>query len=209
MEAILNPPSRGMPFDVAAGDEEDAAIVRRCRAGDINAFGLLVERHQARVQMLVKRILGATASREDVDDLVQEIFVQAWRALPRFRGDSRFQTWICRIATNMAIKQWHKHKRGRMVVSDEDLSALDRHSLADPAPGPSEEAERSVRDRALRAAIDQLPEKQRTVMILHYFEEFTCEEIAQIIGCSVGTIWSRLHYSCGKLRRTLSWLEQS
>ena len=74
---------------------------------------------------------------------------------------------------------------------------------------PSEEAERRARDRALQAAVDALPEKQRTVVLLHYFEDYTCEEVAQMVGCSVGTVWSRLHYACRKLRGTLDWLEQS
>lgn len=188
--------------------DEDAALVRRCRRGELDAFGALVARHESRVRALVGRVLGETATPDDVDDATQDVFVQAWRALPRFRGDARFATWLYRVVTNLAIKQWHRNKRRQQVVSEEDLPEGVRAALADPAAGPSEEAQRRAQDSALRRAIDALPEKQRTVILLHYFEDYSCEEMAQIIGCSVGTVWSRLHYGCRKLRDSVAWLEQ-
>jgi len=188
--------------------DEDAALVRRCRRGELEAFGALVARHESRVRALVGRVLGVTATADDVDDATQDVFVQAWRALPRFRGDARFATWLYRVATNLAIKQWHRNKKRQQIVSEEDLPESVRVALADPAAGPSEETQRRAQDLALRRAIDALPEKQRTVILLHYFEDYSCEEMAQIIGCSVGTVWSRLHYGCRKLRDTVAWLEQ-
>lgn len=195
----------------SAGSEDiDAALAMRCRDGDMSAFGELVSRHEKRIYALVSRILGATASADDVDDTVQDVFVQAWRALPRFRGDSKFSTWLYRIATNMAIKQWHRRKRLRLTVADEELPENLRVSMmTDPSPSPADHAESQARDRALRASIDALPEKQRTVVLLHYFEDYSCEEVAQVIGCSVGTVWSRLHYACRKLRGNLEWLQQA
>jgi RNA polymerase sigma-70 factor, ECF subfamily len=194
---------------IALNEDTDAALARRCRSGDVAAFGDLVRRHEKKVHALVARILGQSATTDDIDDTVQDIFVQAWRAFPRFRGDAKFSTWLYRIATNMAIKQWHKRKRQRIVVSDEDLPESVRISVADPSIGPAEQAEFKVRDGALRSAIEALPEKQRTVVLLHYFEEYSCEEVATITGCSVGTVWSRLHYACKKLRGSLEWLQQS
>ena len=182
--------------------DEDAALVRRCRDGDLEAFGALVTRHEARVGALVRRILGVTANPEDVEDTTQDVFIQAWRALPRFRGDARFSTWLYRIATNTAIRQWQRRKRQRQRIVEEDGAA--------EAAAPSRLAEdiaRRAEGRALRAAIDGLPEKQRTVLLLHYFEDYSCEEIALVLGCSVGTVWSRLHYGCRKLRDQLRWLE--
>ena len=82
-------------------------------------------------------------------------------------------------------------------------------SAADPNPGPADQAESRVRDSALRKAIEGLPDKQRTVVLLHYFEEYSCEEVAALTGCSVGTVWSRLHYACKKLRGTLEWMQQA
>jgi RNA polymerase sigma-70 factor (ECF subfamily) len=184
-------------------DDEDAALVRQCRQGDVEAFGALVTRHEARVGALVARILGTTANTQDVEDTAQDVFVQAWRALPRFRGDARFSTWLYRIATNTAIRQWNRRKKQRQVIVEDSatVEAVAPTRLA-------EDIQRRAEGRALRAAVDALPEKQRTVLLLHYFEEYSCEEIALLIHCSVGTVWSRLHYGCRKLRDQLRWLEQ-
>jgi len=187
----------------------DALLVLRCQRGDVEAFRQLVARHDKRVYALVACVLGAGASADDVDDVAQDVFVQAWRSLPKFRSDARFSTWLHRIATNMAIKQWHRLKRNRQVVSEEELPEGVRAALADPAPGPADTAEQRARDAALRGAIDRLPEKQRTVVLLHYFENYTCEEVATLLDCSVGTVWSRLHYACRKMRGLVGWLEEA
>ncbi|MGO8673530.1 MAG: RNA polymerase sigma factor [Capsulimonadaceae bacterium] len=189
-------------------DDVDGMLARRCQTGDVGAFGLLVQRHEKKVYALVARILGQGAVIDDIEDTVQDVFLQAWRAFPRFRGDAKFSTWLYRIATNMAIKQWHRRKRHKHVVNDEDLPEAVRISVADPNPGPEEFAQGRARDTALRSAIDALPEKQRTVLLLHYFEDYSCEEVAALTGCSVGTVWSRLHYACKKLRGTLEWMQQ-
>ena len=197
MQGAICPPVIGL-----SAADEDGALVRRCKAGDVEAFGALVARHEARVGALVGRILG-TATPEDVEDTAQDVFVQAWRALPRFRGEARFSTWLYRIATNTAIRQWHRRKKQRQMTVEEGAAA--------EAVSPlrlSEDIARRAEGRALRAAVDGLPEKQRTVLLLHYFEEYSCEEIALLLGCSVGTVWSRLHYGCRKLREQLRWLDQ-
>lgn len=190
-----------------ADDDDDAAYVRRCQKGDVQAFGVLVSRHEGRVRALTARILGRTATPDDVEDATQDVFVQAWRALPRFRGDAKFSTWLYRVATNLAIRQWHRSKRRRHVVAEDDLPDAVRLVIMDPAASPSDQSERRSQDRALLAAVDALPEKQRIAVLLHYFEDYSCEEMARMIGCSVGTVWSRLLYGCRKLRGELRWLE--
>jgi len=190
----------------AVDEDMDAGLVRRCRGGDAGAYGQLVARHDKRVYALVARVLGPGATAEDVDDVAQDVFIQAWRALPKFRQDARFSTWLYRIATNMAIKQWHRNKRRAQTVSEEELPNTVRAALAILTPNPEDVAAQRARDGALRAAIDRLPEKQRTVILLHYFEEYTCEDIAALLDCSVGTVWSRLHYGCRKLRESVGWL---
>jgi RNA polymerase sigma-70 factor (ECF subfamily) len=195
---------------VAAADEDmDIILVGRCRAGDTDAFGRLVARHDKRVYALVARVLGTGAARDDVDDVAQDVFVQAWRGLPKFRQDAKFSTWLYRIATNMAIKQWHRTKRQAQTVYEEELPNTVRAALAILDGSPEDIAAQRARDKALRAAIDRLPEKQRTVVLLHYFEEYSCEEIAALLDCSVGTVWSRLHYGCRKLRETVDWLRET
>ena len=194
------------PAAASVEEDADAALVRRCRVGDTGAYGQLVARHDKRVYALVARVLGTGATADDVDDVAQEVFVQAWRVLPKFRQEAQFSTWLYRIATNMAIKEWHRIKRRAQTVSEEELPVTVREALAEQSPGPADLAELKARDGALRTAIDRLPEKQRTVILLHYFEDYTCEDIGSLLGCSVGTVWSRLHYGCRKLRQSVGWL---
>ena len=203
--------------------DEDASLVAQCQSGDISSYGNLVNRHEQRVRSIVSRILStSTDSRSshlqaaDIDDLSQEIFVQAWRALPRFRGEARFSTWLYRIAVNRALKEYNSRKKttGRIQgvpVSDDLLRHLaSTHPDPDvPDIDPESVVQQRVRDSALRSAIELLPEKQRLVVILHYFEECSCEEIAQIADCNVGTVWSRLHYACRRLQEKLSWMDPS
>ena len=193
----------------ALGIDEDAALVRRCRKGDRGAFGDLISRHDQRVYSLVARILGPAATAEDVDDVAQDVFVQAWRALPKFRNEARFSTWLYRIATNMAIRQWHRRKKLDQTILEGDLPEAVQAALADPALGPADQAVQRARDHGLRIAIESLPEKQRLVILLHYFQEQSCEDVAAILGCSVGTVWSRLYYACRKLRELAGWLEET
>ena len=188
--------------------DADAPLVARAAAGDVRAFGLLVERYQRPMTALVARM---TPNADDVDDVVQELFVRAWKGLPRFRGDAQFSTWLYRIAVNTAIKyRTRRRDENAMQVSTEDLAGgLD--SLAGGPGGEGEDpllsAERKEREALVRRAVLSLPEKQRAVVVLHYFEGRSCEEISQIVECSVGTVWSRLHYACKRLKGNLSALE--
>ena len=201
--------------------DEDSALIRRCRAGDMDAFGLLVARHERRVLAILTRILGGAdhagdvGTTVDIEDMAQEVFLQAWRALSAFRGDARFATWLYRIATNRALKEWHRVRRGSgrvqgTPVPEETLRFLAAEcGLESTICDPEKHIQDQARDVALGNAIDSLPEKQRVVILLHYFEEYSCEDIARIQGCSVGTVWSRLHYACRRLRESLYWLVSS
>jgi len=186
----------------------DTALVRRAAAGDVAAFGQLVQRYQRPMAALVSRM---TDHPDDVDDIVQELFVRAWKGLPRFRGDAQFSTWIYRVAVNTAIKH-RSRRRGETAISlsTEDLTrgadslagaadSVAPHGGADPMVA----AMRRERDTEIKAAVDALPEKQRTVVVLHYFDGHSCEEISKIVGCSLGTVWSRLHYACKRLKGVL------
>ncbi len=218
----LNDSDQAIPVHmstVAGGvqvEDEDAPLIVRCRQGDVVAFGLLVARHERRIVSIVSRILmessdiGPDASAPvDVEDIAQEVFVQAWRALPRFRGESRLATWLYRIATNRALKEWNRRRRGNGRVQGTPVPEEILRNLAAAAPtvgrslDPEQTIQARARDLALRQAIDSLPEKQRLVILLHYFEEYSCEEIAKVLECSVGTVWSRLHYACRRLREHL------
>ncbi len=184
--------------------EDDVGLVRRAKSGDLAAYGLLVERHQRSVYGIVSRMI---AGREDVDDVVQDVFVQAYRSISRFRGDSAFSTWLHSIAVNMTIRHIRKSKIRQSVSIDDPSTGFENTLESSDAEAPEDAALIEERKALVRAAVDNLPEKQRTVVVLHYFEDYSCEEIAKILNCSVGTVWSRLHYACRKLRGHLNWLE--
>lgn len=196
------PASRVLDADAAA----DAALVRRAANGDMAAFKTLVERYQRPMAALVSRMTDNT---DDVDDVVQELFIRAWKGLPRFRGDAQFSTWLYRIAVNTAIKHRSRRKMDAQSVSADALaggmeqiaSAPDAHP--DLGGDPFHAAEKNERGARIRQAVAALPEKQRVVVVLHYFEGHSCEEISQIVGCSLGTVWSRLHYACKRLKGVL------
>ena len=146
-----------------------------------------------------------------VDDILQEVFVRAWKGLPRFRGDAQFSTWLYRIAVNTAIKHRSRsnlEREHRALSTDDleggaDLWATPADAPADAGGDPWVQTERKDRDERVRRAVQNLSEKHRAVVAMHYFEGFSCEEIGRVLDCSVGTVWSRLHYACKRLKELL------
>ncbi len=181
----------------------DATLVARATAGDVSAFGELVNRHQRAVYGIVSRMVN---DRDEIDDIVQEIFVQAYRSIGRFRGDSAFSTWVYRIAVNMTIKQMKKIKLRQASSLDDPAAGLGEQLAAADCDRPDELAERNAANQALKQAVARLPEIHQAVVVLHYFQNCSCDEIAKTMGCSVGTVWSRLHHACKKLKAELSWM---
>ena len=185
--------------------DPDQDLVRQAAAGDMAAFETLVERHQRSVYSVVSRMVR---ERDEVDDVVQDVFVLAFRSLGKFRGDAMFSTWLHSIAVNTSLKHLKRAKR-RSAASLDDPDFGGGDSMPAGTPDPGDQAEASVRREAIRGEIAQLPDIHKTVVVLYYFEENSCEEIAAILGCSVGTVWSRLHYACKKLRGRLDWLTEA
>jgi len=182
-------------------EEADAELVAKAKTGDVGAFGELVRRYSRTVYGVVSRMTG---NPDDVDDIAQEVFVRAYRSIASFRGDAEFSTWVYRIAVNTTIKLMKKIKTRQASSIDDPDTGLGEMLMADESDRPERIAERRARNEALRQAVQELPEKHRTVVVLHYFENLACEEIARVLGCSVGTVWSRLHYACKKLQGVLS-----
>lgn len=185
-------------------EEEDNVLVLRARDGDLAAYSELVSRYQRAVYGIVSRMV---ATRDDADDLVQDVFVLAYRSIDRFRGQSAFSTWLHSIAVNTTIKHLKRMKVRQAMSIDDPDTGINETLVSDCHQPPAEAAEDKERKQSVRIAVDKLPEKHRAVVILHYFEDYSCEEIANILNCSVGTVWSRLHYACRKLRGQLDWLE--
>lgn len=183
-------------------EDTDAGLVAKAQAGDVGAFGELVRRYSRTVYGVVSRMID---DRDDVDDIAQEVFVLAYRSIGSFRREAEFSTWVYRIAVNTTIKQMKRIKARQGVPIDDPNTGLSETLVSAETERPERIAERKARNAALRTAVLGLPEKHRAVVVLHYFENLGCDEIAKVLECSVGTVWSRLHYACKKLESTLSY----
>lgn len=182
--------------DVGPSDAE-RQLVDRARDGDREAFRTLVEEHQHKVYGLVRRVLRC--DREQAADLAQEVFLRVFRGLPRFDGSARFMTWVHKIAMNVCISEYRKEralKRDRWTFSlDAPVRGTDDLFLEPQArnPGPAARAEHREIARAVRVAVDELPEDFRMAVVLRDLQGLAYEEIAEILGVPVGTVRSRIH----------------
>lgn len=191
---------RPQPAALATADP-DRELVARARAGDHSAFEELFRRHYRQAFLVVSRVLE---NADEAEDAVQDAFVRAFGALGGFRGDAAFGTWLCRIAINVALRR-AKQARSRPASLADVPPDCPEQEPADPL-----DLQCLVEQRAdageVRRAVSELPDKHRMVVSLRYFDGYSCEEIARVLGCSVGTVWSRLHHAHRKLRQHLSWM---
>ena len=173
----------------------DYELAQSASGGDISSFELLYERHNRRVYSLCLRM---TQNASEAEDLSQEVFIQLFRKIGSFRGESAFTTWLHRLTVNQVLM--HFRKRGvRMEQTTED-----GETPIQVVKGTENPLQMPVVDRiALDKAISQLPPEYRTVFILHDVEGHEHEEIARMLGCSVGTSKSQLHKARMKLRTLL------
>ncbi|MGE0810602.1 MAG: RNA polymerase sigma factor RpoE [Immundisolibacter sp.] len=169
----------------------DLALVRRVQRGDKRAFDLLVSKYQLRLAKLVGRLVS---DRAEAQDVVQEAFIKAYRALPNFRGDSAFYTWLYRIAVNAAKNHLVARSR-RPPTADVDITDGDVEEagvlMADVAT-PESYAARDQLQAALAQALAELPEDLRTALTLCEMEGLSYDEIAQVLDCPIGTVRSRI-----------------
>lgn len=170
----------------------DAELVERVRRGDKRAFDLLVLKYQRKIMRLLSRMIREPG---EVEDVAQEAFIKAYRALPQFRGDSAFYTWLYRIAINTA-RNWQAANGRRpsapSIIETEDgetFSQID--NLTDISTPESMMASRQIAD-TVNAAIDALPEELRTAIVLREIEGMSYEDIAQSMDCPIGTVRSRI-----------------
>lgn len=179
--------------DATPGDDSaaDLALVRRVQRGDKRAFDLLVGKYQLRLAKLVGRLVS---DRAEVQDVVQEAFIKAYRALPNFRGDSAFYTWLYRIAVNAAKNHLVARSR-RPPADDVDITDGDVEEagvvVADLAT-PESHTARDELAAALAAALAELPEDLRTALTLCEMEGLSYDEIARVLDCPIGTVRSRI-----------------
>ena len=178
--------------------DPDAALIARAQRGDTAAFRQLFLRHREQVSRIVFRMIGPSA---DVEDVVQEVFLNVYRSLPSFRGDAKFSTWLYRLATN--VTRMHLRRgRSRPKFADVEVPEAPRESR--PPDGPDEQIERAERVRALYRLLEGLSEKKREVLILHDLEGVPAKEIAELSGIPVLTVRTRLFYARKELYAALA-----
>ncbi|HWP60640.1 MAG TPA: sigma-70 family RNA polymerase sigma factor [Candidatus Acidoferrales bacterium] len=179
----------------------DAELVQRCRHGEVSAFQELVARHYQKVFLVV---VGVVNDREDALDIVQEAFFRAYRKIGSFKGDSSFYTWVYRIAVNIAIDFKRQLKRSPTERA-EGRQALEE-SAGDPdklGSDPARDLQRKQIEQRLLAAINELTPDHRAVIVLRAIEGLSYKDISRILGCSEGTVMSRLHYARKRLLEKL------
>jgi RNA polymerase sigma-70 factor (ECF subfamily) len=178
-----------------ADADPDTLLVERAQKGDARAFEMLVVRYRRRIERLIGRM-----TRDDalIQDLAQETFLRAWRALPQFRGESAFYTWLYRIAVNTARKSLAEARRDPVLTESELAPVGDEDETFRPESEPinNDTPEGLLATRqiaaAVNAAVDRLSEDLRQAVVLREIEGLSYEEIAQIMNCPVGTVRSRI-----------------
>ncbi len=189
-----------------AAPKEDLSLVAETLAGNQLSFQLLVERYQARMFALVRHY---TRNPVEVEDIVQDTFLKAYTRLPGFQQQSSFYTWLCRIAINTALDFLKRCGRNPVrgaedpelsLGADEGAAGRPRTS---PAPAPDARLERAEIARITKRVLDELPEIFRTVLVLREFEEMAYQDIADVLGISIGTVESRLFRARAKFKDKL------
>ena len=192
-------PDQNAPTGVLEGD-----LVRRARRGDLTAYDELVKRYQERIYATIYHM---TANHEDANDLAQESFIKAYSALKSFKGGSSFYTWLYRIAINKTIN-FLKQRRNKHHIS---LNDLDFNAEHDPdlvslisEKTPHRDVNLSELQQKLNEALLKLSEPHRMVVVLHDVQGVSHEEIAEMVGCNIGTVRSRLFYARQQLQGYLA-----
>jgi RNA polymerase sigma-70 factor (ECF subfamily) len=187
MRNETDPPSPARNADLSGIDE--AELVRRCRTGDRAAFDHFYAQHRRLVAANLYRVLG---ERSELDDLVQEVFVIAFRGMDRFRGDAKLSTWLYRICVNVALGKLRSRSRR---PPPQPMADPPESSVEDSPESPERIMERREDVARVYRALDKLAPKKRVVMVLHEIEGMDIKEIASIVQAPLVTVRTRLHYA--------------
>jgi RNA polymerase sigma-70 factor (ECF subfamily) len=172
--------------------DADLLLVERVRKGDKRAFELLMEKYRRKIGRLLSRMVRDP---EEVEDIAQETFIKAYRALPQFRGDAAFYTWLYRIAVNTAKNYLAARNRNMLAVSDvvgEDEEGGEERYAAPDIDTPDAQLLSKQIAYAVNEAVEALPEELRTAITLREIEGMSYEDIATFMGCPIGTVRSRI-----------------
>jgi RNA polymerase sigma-70 factor (ECF subfamily) len=205
--ALTKPVDTAVPFETDQAKEatadSDKILVERVQNGDVAAFDVLVRKYRERLYGIIYNL---TSNREDAADLTQDAFIKAFSSINRFKGKSAFFTWLDRIGVNTALSHLKRNRFRRFFslehIQEEGSNAQVFETLA--AKHKSEKgALLSELQEKLNEAMQKLSPKHRTVVVLFEIEGLSHQEIADIVGCSVGTVRSRLHYAKQQLQADL------
>ncbi len=191
---------------IAAPDEQhpDVALVAKVRAGDIAAYDTLVRKYERQIFRIAQHI---TQNREDAEDVMQDAFLKAYEKLDQFQGNSKFYTWLVRIAVNESLMRLRKRRTGKLVSMDEDVTTEEGsvpRDFADWAPNPEQNYTQSELAEILKKTIQGLPQGFRVVFVLRDVDGLSTEETAETLGLSVPAVKSRLLRARLQLRERLT-----
>lgn len=190
------------------GDQpEEASLLARARQGDTRAFDELVTMHREKIYMHAYQIVR---NEDDAMDIAQDTFIRAWRSLAKFDGKASFTSWLYRIATNAAIDVCRKRQSRPQVELESVPMKVDAASHTTPSQpaAPGEGMDRAEIKRRVEAAFALLSPEHRAVVVLKELDDLSYEEIAKRVGCSLGTVMSRLFYARKKLQPLLQDLHE-
>ena len=183
----------------------DEELVARSIGGDSESFNELVLRWERPIYALAYRTIGRE---EDARDVCQETFLRAFRALPGFRGQAKFSSWLYRIALNLCRDWIRRERRAPIVQPPEDVDVMELAAAAEPSESIEDLVARKDLSRAVERAMALLPDEQRTAIVLKEDHGLTFQEIAELLGCPLSTVKTRLYQGLTVLRRELAKGEQ-
>jgi RNA polymerase sigma-70 factor (ECF subfamily) len=184
-------PDPAVRADVSFGELAEADLVAACLGGQAGAFDVIVERHRRTVYQLCYRFVG---NHEDASDLSQDVFLRAYCGLKHFRGQSSIATWLYRIGVNVCL-----NRVSVKVPSNEPIEG--RQHVDTRSESPSDRVLRAERASRVRAAVARLPRKQRAVLILRVYHDMSHQEIAEVVGSSVGAAKTNVFHALRNLRK--------
>ncbi len=179
----------------------DEELVARSIRGDADSFNQLVLRWERPIYALAYRTIGRE---EDARDVCQETFLRAFRALPNFRGQAKFSSWLYRIALNLCRDWMRRERRAPIIQPPEDVDLMDLAAAAEPSESIEDLVARKDMTRLVENAMTRLPEEQRTAIVLKEYHGLTFQEIADLMGCPLSTVKTRLYQGLTVLRRELA-----
>lgn len=183
---------------------DDLELVKRCQQGDRDGFDELVRRHYALAYNIAYRMLG---DHDRAADATQAAILRAYRAIPRFRHDASFSTWLYRIVTNVCLDQIRRQERGARsltLLGEDDGTALDEMDIPDHSGDPAAAAEQQERQELVQQALVRLAPDHRAVLVMYDLSGLSYEEVAQALDIPLGTVKSRLNRARHALKQELA-----